>query len=128
MKNFLELTDIRSQLTLDFELTLTPVGSVEASVDVNGELWQGNISVDPSVIKRAFPLSDPIFLKITIPGREHPNAIKVGLVIDGKEVLPTYQGLANPATDYIDTDDPWTLDIPNFYPWYHEITGQGFIA
>jgi len=35
--------------------------------------------------------------------------------------------LAVPATDYIDFDDEWTIDIPNFYPWFHKVSGQGWI-
>jgi hypothetical protein len=51
----------------------------------------------------------------------------VKVLINNKEVLPIYQHLADPATNWITRN--WELTIPGpFYPWYHEITGQGWIA
>lgn len=49
------------------------------------------------------------------------------ITINNNEVMPIYLHLANPKTNWI--TDSWVLTIPGpFYPWYHEITGQGWIA
>ena len=49
------------------------------------------------------------------------------ITINGNEVMPVYQHLSNPATNWITKN--WNLSIPGpFYPWYHQITGQGWVA
>jgi hypothetical protein len=74
------------------------------------------------------PLTEPITIQLTV-NRQHPQAVDIkGIFIDDYEVLPKYQHLATPSTNYIDFNGVWGLEIPNFYPWYHEITGQGWIA
>jgi hypothetical protein len=51
------------------------------------------------------------------------------LAINGLEVLPKYQHLATRPTNYIDRLGLWRMEIATpFYIWYHEITGQGWIA
>ena len=72
------------------------------------------------------PLTDPLNLSINIK-RTHPTAVIINVIVDGFLIIPLYQNLAVPPTDYIDFNDKWSLDIPNFYQWYHEITGQGWI-
>jgi len=49
------------------------------------------------------------------------------ITINEKEILPLYLHLAQPKTSWI--TDIWRFEINKpFYPWYHEITGQGWIA
>jgi hypothetical protein len=49
--------------------------------------------------------------------------------INGLEVLPRYLHLASTPTTWINQAGLWYFVIPGpFYPWYHSITGQGFIA
>ena len=49
--------------------------------------------------------------------------------VNGLEVLPRYLHLASTPTTWIDRAGLWYFVTPGpFYPWYHEITGQGFIA
>jgi len=49
------------------------------------------------------------------------------ITINDKQVMPLYLHLSNPPTSWI--TDIWMLDIPGpFYPWYHQITGQGWTA
>jgi hypothetical protein len=74
------------------------------------------------------PLTDPITVEIIID-RQHPQAIEiVRLTIDGHEVMPLYLNQSVPPTNYLDFTDSWSLKIPSFYPWYHKITGQGWIV
>jgi hypothetical protein len=51
------------------------------------------------------------------------------LAINGQQVLPKYQHLAQPSTAWIDQEGIWefTIDQP-FYPWFHKISGQGWLA
>jgi hypothetical protein len=80
-----------------------------------------------TTVTRQLPLTDPVNISIQIY-RNHPDAIQLALTIDGEEILPKYQYLANPPTDYIDFNQVWTLNIPNFYIWLHEASGQGWIV
>jgi len=51
------------------------------------------------------------------------------LEINKKQVLPIYLNRATPQTNYLDKVGTWKFSIKQpFYPWYHEISGQGFIA
>jgi hypothetical protein len=74
------------------------------------------------------PLTESIDISIQLIDRQHPNAVEVVLTIDGHKILPQHQHLAWPQTCYIDSNDLWNFKIDNFYPWFHKITGQGWIA
>jgi hypothetical protein len=127
MKNFSELTDIKSTLTIKVKFTVTPVGILPCLIKLNSKiLYEDNIT-QAQTFDIELPLTDPIDLTVQIY-RHHPDAVVLNLSIDEHEILPKYQHLANPPTDYVDFNEIWTLNIPNFYPWYHEITGQGWIA
>lgn len=126
MKNFYEATVIKSKLTCGLKLTLTPIGSVNCVAQIGSKILYEKILTDTQTFILDWPLTDPIELSIQI-NRNHPDALMISLDIDNKEILPKYQHLANPPTDYLDFNSVWVLKIPNFYPWYHEITGQGWI-
>lgn len=127
MKNFYEATVTRPKLFLDLNLTLKPIGiDIPCKVLINKETVCDEIVSDIKTISTQVSLLDPIDISIQIE-RQHPQAIQVVLVIDDYEIIPKYQHHANPPVDYIDTNDEWTLTIPNFYQWYHIITGQGWI-
>ena len=127
MKNFYEATVTKPNLKLGVELVLTPIGNVPCLVKLNNKTYFENTLIGKTIVKCEVGLTDPINLSIQIY-RNHPDAVELKLNIDGYEVLPKYQHLATPPTDYLDFNGVWTLNIPNFYPWYHEITGQGWIA
>lgn len=127
MKNFSEATDIKSTLKLDIVLRVKPVGTVRSQIRINRVIWTTDISDSEQLFRHEVALTDPIDIQIQIQ-RTHPEALEVELEIDGINVLPMYQYLANPPTCYIDNNSVWTYHIPNFYPWLHEITGQGWIV
>ena len=127
MKNFSEATAIKPSLRLDLKLLLTPIGSVPCQVIINELTHFNNTINNITTINCQFSLNETINISIKIQ-RQHPDAVQIVLQIDGHEVLPKYQHLASPPTDYLDFNDVWTLQIPNFYTWYHQITGQGWIA
>lgn len=129
MKNFLEAITIKNTSTCELKLTLTPVGEgIECMVTFNHEdcLFSGSVT-DPVEIIEQVPLNTPIDLRIKV-WREHPQAIKVNLTIDNHNVIPQFQQYADPATDYIDFEHGWSIQIDNAYQWLHEKSGQGWIA
>jgi len=105
MKNFYEATVIRPTLTLALRLVL----NTEAQIIVNGA------SLQATEIQELLALDQPIVLMIL--GQEHIQVTK--LTIDGYDI-PNYH--------WKQSQGVWTFEIPSFYSWYHEITGQGWIA
>lgn len=127
MKNFSEATAIRHSLTIDAALTITPIGSLPCVVKINQTTVFDGVVSAKTLITHQLPLTSPINFSIQVY-RNHPDAIQLALTIDEEEILPKYQYLANPPTDYIDFNQIWTLDIPNFYTWLHQESGQGWIV
>jgi hypothetical protein len=76
-----------------------------------------------------FDLLSSIHLKCRV---FEPNngAVEIKLLsINGTEVLPKYQHLATPPTAWIDQTGTWEFEIHSpFYPWFHAISGQGWVA
>ena len=135
MKNFYEATVIKPNLKLSCCLSLKVThDSMPCIIKVNSQtIFEDDASGQTQLISEhhldfQLFLTDPIEISIQLIDRQHPNAVEARLVIDGYEILPKYQHLASPATCYIDSNDLWQIKIDNFYPWYHEVTGQGWIA
>ena len=127
MKNFSEALATKPNLKLTINLILTPVGeNIPCWVSINNETVFDQKISNVQTITGDIDLLDPINIRIKIQ-REHPQAIQVMLIVDGYEVLPKYLRCATPPTNYIDTDEEWSFSIPEFYAWYHNITGQGDI-
>lgn len=127
MKNFYDLTVIRPELKLDLRLELTPLGSLPCTVKINNQIYYSQLISEKTIITSEIPITDPIEIDISI-NRQHPEAIELFLSIDSIEILPKYQNLANPPSCYLDSNNGWRFKIPSFYPWLHEVTGQGWIA
>lgn len=115
MKNFLDSTTIDISNQLEVKIELIEHNSPVYSFTVN------NRSVESTMY---FDLLDNLNFSCIISN----GTVEVAkIIINGKEVLPVYQHLAEPPTNWITTD--WKFSIPGpFYPWYHQITGQGWIA
>jgi len=115
MKNFLDITaiDISNQLEVEIEL-----------IEHNNPKYTFTVNDLPVQPKMYFGLLDNLTLCCKITS----GAVEVaGVKINGHDVLPVYQHLADPPTNWITCN--WTFEILEpFYPWYHEITGQGWIA
>lgn len=127
MKNFLEATAIKPRLKLDLVITLDPVEQCVCVLLVNDEVVHDGLLSNPKVITHRISNDNPIKIKAIVT-RRHPEAVQLGVSIDNLPIIPLYQHMAVPATDYIDFNGEWTLTIPKFYPWYHQVTGQGWIA
>jgi len=117
MKNFYEVTVINIDNKLEVEVELIEHNDPEYKFTVNG------LPV-VSGVRFAFCLLEELHFCCKISN----GAVEVDrIAINGKEVLPIYQHLANPPTNWITTDWKFAILSP-FYPWYHEITGQGWTA
>jgi hypothetical protein len=115
MKNFSDITAIDTSDQLEVEIELIGHNNAEYTFTVNDL---------PAKPKMYFDLLDSLNFCCNI----NNGAVEVAkLIINGHEVLPVYQHLANPATNWITHNWTFTISGP-FYPWYHEITGQGWIA
>ena len=115
MKNFSEVTAIDTANQLLVQVELVEHDNPVYSFTVNGIPVTNAITLD---------LLSPIHFKCTVQA----GAIDVAkIIINGYEVMPLYQHLANPATSWVTSS--WELQIQQpFYTWYHTITGQGWIA
>lgn len=127
MKNFYDAITTRSDLKLKVILELESVGVCPCQLKINNQLEFYGDLVGKNMFIKHLNLTEPINIQITL-NREHPQAIKINkLTVDGFEILPIYQQFANPPTNYLDFTGIWTFQINNFYSWYHEVTGQGWI-
>jgi hypothetical protein len=127
MKNFYEATVINPTLKLKMVLELKAIGICPCQIFINNNLEFYGGLIGTNIFIKELDLTAPITIEIKID-RQHPQAIEIiNLAIDNYKILPLYQHTANPPTDYLDFTGSWSLKIPNFYPWYHEITGQGWI-
>jgi len=118
MKNFSDITAIDTSALLEIYIEIHDHYNAEYEFFINNQpvyFKKGSVKLD---------LLSGIDLECKIT----TGAVEIGkLLINQKEVLPIYQHLAEPATNWITTN--WTFSIPGpFYPWYHEITGQGWTA
>ena len=135
MKNFYEATVTKPTLKLScclsLKVTHDPVTSI---IKINGQtIFEDDASGQTQLIAEhhlgfQLSLTEPIDITIQLINRQHPDAIEAKLVVDGHEILPKHQHLANPPTCYLDSTKIWQLKIDNFYTWLHEVTGQGWIA
>lgn len=115
MKNFYEITaiDTRHRLRVKIEL-----------VEHHGAKYCFAVNNLPARAVMTFDLLDELRFSCQIQS----GAVEVAkIAINGHEVLPIYQHLASPATNWITTDWEFVVSAP-FYPWYHRVTGQGWTA
>ena len=117
MKNFSEVTAINTADRLAVHVELIEHGCVyNFSVNQMPLIGSSNVFY--------LDLLSPISFKCNV----HSGAIDIAkIAINGHEVMPLYQHHASPATAWVTAD--WELHIQQpFYTWYHQATGQGWIA
>jgi hypothetical protein len=124
IQTFSDITAINTQRKLTVDLSVTRYGQTDSFVKLNGFI----INVDKITVE--LDLFDPVNLDVNlVEFAEGTSGLDVSLTVNGLEVLPKYQHLSSNKKCYIDTLEPWSYKIPsNFYVWYHNITGQGWIA
>lgn len=125
IQTFSDLTDIDTSHQLSIDLEIAVHGDIDYHFYINGNELAG------TSVTYTHDLLTPIRLQCTVehfePGYSGVEIKK--LCINGLEILPKYQHKAHPTTAYIDFLGDWSLVIDKpFYVWYHELTGQGWIA
>jgi hypothetical protein len=124
MKTFSDITAIDTDRKLIVNLYLRRRGTTKSHVTIN------DLVIQVDQINFKINLFDPIVLAIDLEEFvEGTSGIEVELVVNDIGVLPKYQHLSSSGNNYIDKKGVWYFKIPNnFYVWYHNISGQGFIA
>ena len=114
IKTFSDLAAIDTAALLRVTVVLVPHDDADYQFTIN----------DLPVCTAEFNLLSPLHFKCTVKS----GAVDVAsILVNGCEVMPKYQHLSIPKTSWI--TDEWELIIAEpFYPWYHRITGQGWIA
>lgn len=123
IKTFSEALGIDVKDQLQVQLIIQTHGSINYRMRLNGHL----ISDEETIYN--ISLFSPIKLVCTVAD-VNGGAVEIKLlVVNGNEVLPKYQHLASPQTAWIDQTGTWEFSInESFYPWFHRISGQGWIA
>ena len=123
IQTFSDILDIDTRDQLQVRLVIVPHGSVHYRMRLNGHLISDTDTI------YTVGLFSTVNLKCTV-FESNGGAVEIKLLaINGQEVLPKYQYLAQPSTAWIDQEGTWefTIDQP-FYPWFHQISGQGWLA
>ena len=117
MKNFSDITAIDTSQLLEIYIELNEHDNPQYNFTVN------DIPVASQTVYYVDLLRTIKFNCFISSG-----AVEVAkITINGLEVMPIYQHLADPATNWITSN--WSFKISGpFYPWYHAITGQGWTA
>jgi hypothetical protein len=124
IRTFSEALDIKTADKLQVELEVEAHGHVEYRMRLNGHLI-----LDP-VTCLTLDLLSPVSLTCRVTHIQNGGALEIKKFnINGQEVLPKYQHLASPKTAWLDQIGMWEFhtDRP-FYPWFHAISGQGWVA
>lgn len=117
MKNFSDLTGINTNDKLHVDIQLEEHEDAVYVFMVN----------DSTISSVNYNTTLDLFESITLKCFIQKGAVEVkSATVNGFEVLPIYQKLAIPPTNWITTS--WEFSIPSpFYVWKHDITGQGRI-
>lgn len=139
MKNFSEAT--ATKIMLPVEIILEPVffndRRLERTLAINGQVLRHGLLQRAETFVFPIDLLSPLKVEITVEGKLPSDTTELGdtailvksIKVDGKEIIPLYQHIATPPNDYLADNGTWVLDINKpFYQWYHDITGQGWIA
>jgi hypothetical protein len=125
MKNFSDITAIDTAGQLQAQLGVQIHGNIEYVLKLNGEI------ITATEYTTVLDLLADIDLEVMVVSAEAGNGgLEIqDFSINGIQILPVYLHLAEPATNYVNQVGLWHFHIPGpFYPWIHDITGQGWIA
>ena len=123
IKTFSDILDIETRDQLQVRLVIAAHGDIHYRMRLNGHLIS-----DPDTTYN-LDLFSPINLRCTVIDL-NGGAVEIKLLSINKiEILPTYQHLANPQTAWINQEGVWEFNAhSSFYPWFHTISGQGWVA
>lgn len=123
MNNFSDILAIKTADQLQIRVITQPHGNIHYRLRLNGHLITDLDTV------YTVDLFSPIKLVCNVFDA-NDGAVEIKLLsVNGQEVLPRYQHLAKPQTAWINQPGTWQFEITKpFYPWFHEISGQGWVA
>lgn len=123
INNFSNILDINTANQLQVRMILQTHGQIEYDLQLNEHKITG---LDQEIFLDLF---SPISLVCSVTNVNNGAVEIKGFTVNKQEILPVYQHLANPPVAWIDKTGIWRMDIPApFYTWYHEISGQGWVA
>lgn len=123
MNNFLELTGIKPKLNLQFYYKIHK--NLICEVKINEHLCS------PGMNKIKIDLLEPIVIEATIFDKiDNESALEITHAdVNGYIFLPLYMHLSNYKNCWHNEVGTWKYSIDKpFYVWYHEVSGQGWIA
>lgn len=123
IQTFSDTLDINPKLKVT--LTLQIHGHVAYSFTVNGKrCYEGANYLEFDLLDRLSLKSEIVKLQVGT------SAVEVTeFSVNGYNVLPIYQHRSSSKNCYHDWVGSWSMDINEpFYPWYHNVSGQGWIA
>lgn len=124
-QSFSELTDIDTTELLEVNVVLRKHGDIDFTFSVNDDKFSD------LMFSKKYPINTLLIFKCQLHDFiENSGAVEVvSISVNGREILPKYQHHGVPASAYFDFSTKWVLQLDRpFYSWYHEITGQGWIA
>jgi hypothetical protein len=139
MKNFLDL--LATDLHLDLELAVEPVGIPDVEIWINQQrIHQGQL-LEPITVSRRLPLLPGFLISVKLKNKVYISESETAVVlnklsIDRFDIIPRFTHLAqyvndhnfNKPTSYLGFNGEWRLEVATpFYQWQHEITAQGWL-
>ena len=127
IQTFSDITDIDTGDKLQVTVVLKPVGIVKYRCNLNNHYVESSVELNTTYY---LDLLTQIDFNIEIISIVEGSGLEINLLeIDKKQVLPIYLNQATPQTNYLDRVGTWKFSTDQaFFPWYHKISGQGFIA
>lgn len=120
-KIFSDIMDIDTTRMLYLMIDVRTYGEPEYQLTINGEVLKG------VCYARYLDLLEPIDVRLT---KSIGGTVTIErLSINGQSVLPLYSHMTSNQRHWITEETTWHLSIPSpFHLWYHEVSGQGWIA
>ena len=119
-QTFSDIMDTDTSVALEIVIELNTHGDPEFVLTVNEQ------QVTSALFVMYQDLLDPIDIRCV--KSDHGTVTIEKLSVNGQEILPLYGHISSNQKHWI-VDTTWHLSIPsNFYQWYHDLSGQGWIA
>lgn len=121
IKNFLQVMDI------DTSNKLNVVIELKQEIESNFQFSVNNLPCSIGRNKFTFDLFDNLYF--TCKKEDFIGFEIVEITINNYKIFPLYMHKAEPPTNWLDKPCEWNFNIQApFYLWYHNISGNGWIA
>lgn len=118
MQSFSDITAIDTSNKIKISVDIKAFDKAEYELLINNHKVNKSFAVD---------LLDPIDIVINKTGEGLVDIASIS--INDYEIMPLYLLHSDPPTNCLTSVTTWHLSIkPNFYVWYHYVSGNGWIA